>query len=589
MKQLSKRIVAICSCIMLIIMHIFVLGGSGSRDEKLVKAEEITKSLLISNDENYDGVCSGYYIKGLDEKEDFILVTSNNGGYAIFTTEFQLVEYSRYNKSPYGDIAKSNSYYAGPANYFEKEDDEIISVRTGEKITKEEKINLSTAVKDTLRDIHQQDKIETEKIKKIELEQKRTEEENRVKTIDEHVEINEQELASLGEEIAMSSIGTGDLGPVEETFTQGLVASTNLIEDYNYFLQSPYLGINDNGNSIAVAVQLLLSFNNWSKDSRLITEPKFLARYDSEGVLKPESLNQPYGKDYISTTYKSDYGVNNILSTTNQYLNWYSTFTQDQINNFDEVLANSKSFFEYLYYSIECLYGLVQGNEVCDGIWKYIQDYTDLIYGVDFILGYSEYQSISQALPSEEIENNRPALSVIRTRYYVETILQDIQWVVIYGEQQLRINGIYTDGYIAHFGFNDLEYVWFNKELVEHTVIMELTHEHNYQPLETNSHIIECKIENGGCGSRKTTNQHSPNYLGNCELIYNVKTGEETNFHFAFCSCGYAHKVSHNYQYRTAGLNNHYKYCSSCGLSARLEAHTFKYGNCYYCGQLDFA
>ena len=583
MKQLCKRIIAIGVCSLLISMHLFILGGSGYRDEKLVKAEEITKALIVANDEEYDGECSGYYIKGLDEQEDYILVTSNKGGYAIFTTEFQLIEYSPYNTSPFGETAKADSYYAGPANYFEKaENEEIKNVHTGEKIAQEEKLEIATAVKGALKDILEQDKLKTEEIKKIEIEQKQKEEKNRVKTIEEHEELNQQSL-SLGTDVSETNAPPTVSG-IEDIFTDGVVSSTVLIDDFNYFVQSPYIGVNDNGDSAAIATQLFLSFNNWSKDSRLITEPKFLARYDEQGQLKDGVLDEPYSKDYISTTYISDYGPEHRLETTEQYVQFQWDYWGDESGYFEGILQNPKSFFEYIYYDLECLMGVDDLSQITNTTINYIDRYTELT-PFDYRMGVNPFQPDSADLASEEIDVDRPTMAVIETSYeVVDGIIQDIQWVVVYGKQRLCINNVYTDGFIAHFGFEGLEYVWFNRELLNSVIVMELYHEHDYQPVEDNAHIIECSIENGGCGSRKTTENHAPNYWSNCDLIYNFKTEEETDYHFAYCSCGFAQKAEHMYTYENLNQDFHNIKCSACNLTPKQERHTFKYGYCYFCG-----
>ena len=586
MKQLSRKIVAIGLCVLMITMHLFALGGSGYRDEKLVKAEEITKALIVANDENYDGECSGYYIKGLDEQEDYILVTSNKGGYAIFTTEFQLIEYSPYNTSPFGETAKADSYYAGPANYFAKvENEEIKNVHTDKKIAQEEKLEIATAVKGKLKEIHEQDKLKTEENKKVEIEQKQKEEENRVKTIDEHEELNQQQA------LEQSSIG-GDYGlnveipNTNDTFTGGVISSTTLIQDYNFFLQSPYIAINDNGNSAAIAVQLFLSFNNWSADNRLITEPKFLARYDEQGNLKEYVLNEPYSKEYISTTYISNYGNGQVLDSNNDYISRYTSFTEEQYNNFDQILDNAKSFYEYLYYMFEYYKAEVGPSDLCVAMTNYITQYTSLDEE-DYNIGLNIVEKPAREITIEQIEANRPVINTALTAYQIEGITQTYQWVVTYGIQRLLIEDVFVDGLIAHFGYDGMEYVWFNKEFMQNVITMQLNHNHVYQPVEDNSHIIECSVENGGCGSRKTTEEHTLNYWSNCDLIYNFKTEEETDYHFAYCSCGFAQKTGHLYTYDSPNQEFHTIKCSACNLTPKQERHTFKYGNCYFCGMTE--
>ena len=138
-----KNIIKIFYSIMMIgiLVSTMILTSFSSADEILLNAEEITAKLLsvgLNEDESV-GYINTSYIKGLNEETDYILAECETGGYAIFEKDtYELIEYSPIGQSPYHAINKSESYYAGPVNYFKKSNDGFENLNTKETISKTE-------------------------------------------------------------------------------------------------------------------------------------------------------------------------------------------------------------------------------------------------------------------------------------------------------------------------------------------------------------------------------------------------------------------------------------------------------------------
>lgn len=545
MKLVVKRTVAIFCCVVFVAMYLVVLGGSGDRDEKLVKAEELTKELMLAVNEDYDDVCTAYYLKGLDEQEDYILVTGGENGYAVFTTDYQLIEYSPYDKNPYGSTKKTECYYGGPANYYEKEDNnDIKNVNTGKKIDNEEKQKLSSNVKSKLKEIYEQDKLTTEETKKI------NEEEN-LYTIDEHSVLN----LNTSESILSTQSNLGDIDDIINFEEKIAVGNSTLISDYKFFLVPPLMGNNNTSACASVAIQLLLSYNNWSKDGRLIPA-KFLYRYETGTTTLREDLKEkPYHREYISGSGTESSSTIDLTKSP----------------------ENATTLFEYLVLTVNKDTLPVAVNGVKNGIKNYLNVFCQDIEDEFTVNGYGYPLTNNLSILKNEINNDRPVIAMIQ--YDDENGNYTWHHVVAYGYQTLSVNGVSTKGIIAHFGWDNKNYVWFNENWCLGFVTMQSTHEHSNQTLSTNSHILECTT----CGGRSTNDDH---VFVSYRKTENSETQFAQKYHYAICSCEYMIKDTHTMTYKTKGVANHFKECKYCHYSCE-EEHTMKYGCCYYCGQID--
>lgn len=293
--KLLQMIIAFILIAALVGVYFTVLGASAVRTDEQLKAERATYVLLnyekmkelariekeseISDlfhkddEEDISKAVLSYNIKGLDEAEDYILVTgAGNGGYAVYAKDsLELLEFSPFCESPYKTVEKDKAYYGGPMSYYEKKNEVLKNIDTGEEITVEKANEIATSLKDVEQAIKQERAVE-----------KQTEAE---------------EVSQIGKESLNLQQATSD-DVIKEKDMTGIV-SQKLISDYKYFTLNPYHHNNEVEECAGVALQLLLGYNNWSKDGRLITNNDYLM---GRNIENNTNLNNPYSYDSISTT-----------------------------------------------------------------------------------------------------------------------------------------------------------------------------------------------------------------------------------------------------------------------------------------------
>ena len=142
----------------------FMVGSGVEIDPVLATAEEAAKKLFVMGEqkneliiENPNKENGAYvyanYLQGLDGNEDYIIAQRDCGGYAIFEKEsMEIIEYSSLGNSPYSNIKKEDTYYAGPINYYKKEKGEVKNIHTGKSIKKEKLSEVAKKIKDNLAD-----------------------------------------------------------------------------------------------------------------------------------------------------------------------------------------------------------------------------------------------------------------------------------------------------------------------------------------------------------------------------------------------------------------------------------------------------
>lgn len=128
--------------------------GTMNVDAELSVAEGITRKIFQANAQDGKREKEAFhadYLQGLDEENDYIIVNSSVGGYAIFEREgMELIEYSDTNASPYGQESEE-IYYAGPTNYYQKENETFKHLYTGEKFEKTQMHEVAKAVKEKIK------------------------------------------------------------------------------------------------------------------------------------------------------------------------------------------------------------------------------------------------------------------------------------------------------------------------------------------------------------------------------------------------------------------------------------------------------
>ena len=542
----KARILALALGTMFVVSSTFCLSSTKIIDETLNLAEQTARQIFSQSEEETFGTVSAQYLSGLDGEKDYILVNRHPQGYAIFEKEnMELMEYSEVGGSPYSSIDKNEIYYAGPAGYYQKEEDNVTHIYTKETIKAEEKEKIAQKVKGKI------------KKEKLEREEKKKEEKD-------IVEKEEKPLSNtISNASTISLLGAGQhIDDSIEGAITGNYNSTNkkYITDYHYFLLDPAHGTNGdegaNNSCGIVATQLLLSYNNWSKDGRIITNPDFL--------LNRTGIYNPYDDFIIGTTSETTFKKTDIRQT---------------------------SFFRWLLDNI--IWSDIIGSSMLllkQGIEKYLDEEASQVaenISVGLYLSDLDLNTTPCRRIESEINAGRPTLVRIWFNDQDYETVKVGHCVVVYGYQTFQINGESLDGYIAHFGWGaDSTNTWFRKSWVESCLTFEVEpHGNNgnlhndvmlYDENGTARDVVRCTVCNR---IAKSGEIHNYEYL----MLDSSKGGYHT-FHQTKCFCGYKVNEYHDLVYSSINLYRHKASCSKC-YYYMTEEHSDKFGYCFYCGQ----
>lgn len=192
---------------------------------------------------------SSEYLYGFNDSPDYIYVDFEGYGYAVyFGNTMELMEYAPTGSLPYSDNI-TQKYYAGPSNYFSRKGEQFINTLTGENL------HLSRADAASY----------SRQISEVFLQ-------NSVSRQDYLLEVESPMNADGEIERRFPSntnpdIDTGALITADPPGTAG----TTYIPNAQYFTPTnPTHGFNEHGTCGSVAAQLLLSYNNFYNDRRII-------------------------------------------------------------------------------------------------------------------------------------------------------------------------------------------------------------------------------------------------------------------------------------------------------------------------------
>ena len=527
MKNKTKRILATALCGILTVSSTVFLGSVVEVDEDLERAKELAKSIFVQVEEEQEQpYYYADYMKGLDGEEDYIIVGRHNAsGYAVFErSEMELVEYSETGEMP---ITNTNtSYYAGPANYYVEENEEYKHIGSGEKVDKQKGKEKAKKVKEKIK-----------KIKKDRKEKKEKEKEEQQKEQQEQVE-----QAQIGG-MSYNPLGNSLVQPLANIYPNGTVTDADeysviqrkYISNYEYFKYLTQAGYGENTTNTCptVATQILLSYNNWANDGRLIEQEEFhLSDWNSDDMKK-----QPYNPVRLGTS-------NEFYETLLDYLqfapDWFGTH-------------------------ISMLPGRIE---------DYLENYTDIADTVSI-----EYDNDTPMTTlKDEIDEDRPALAYIV--YYDTEDNDSMEHIIVaYGYQTFLIGDEEVDGIVGHFGWYDYPSdLWANEEWLRAAMTFQMSHVHNDMLLnQSDAHILVCDT----CKRTKTDDNHmrsSCRFIPETDLEYRI-------YHIEICTCGYEAKLPHITQYVAEDTLTHKISCTICGKRVDTLPHYYKYGNkCFDCG-----
>ncbi len=551
---MKKRIVSLGLCVLLS-LYTIILGSSAFVDTTLEKATEITRALFNvgkTEEELYPAYISSSYLKGLDGEEDYILSQGEAGGYAIYEKEsMELIEYS-IDGEAYASIDKEDRYYGGPVNHFTEENNQIKNINSKDKLTKKQAKEVAKQLKQKLKEDRQRRK----ELKKAEKQGAKID-----------------TGAKSGQEAAVF------IDADEYIFT-----NRKYIDKWQFFWNNQQHGVNVDGTCTTIATQLLLAYNNWANDGRLIPKnvPDSSIRFFEKDTYTDKEKEQPYS-DLMRATNSSDDREDSELS--------FYEVLRDYINPY----ALSKNEYDMGLTSNPLNNGAGMGVAE-SGILRFFKNYNPDMSSLVEVCQFSDGSKTNQAycvdVLKNAIDSNIPAIACIE---YYESSSQGLQTarhsVVVYGYQTVKINGVHLNGFIANFGWNkdgdgNKTNIWFSDSWVYGFLYIMLTnHNHQDQEINENNHVLQCET----CGRITTTEQHNFNSGEGIPIKFSDSTYDK-NYHYEKCSCGQYAKLCHApFTYNSknvGGWGIHGVHCPKCSPCDTLfyEEHWYKYGNqCVLC------
>ena len=407
-------------------------------------------------------ISSCQYLYNLDDSADYVYVEFKNGGYVIYAKQtMEMLEYSLHGSLPYKDL-NASKYYAGPENYFyKKENNRFLNITTGEQI----------------------DILETET--NIIANNIRSSIIN--ETVSEYADIIDDEIISIDKNDFLTNEYSAP-----ELDSDNLIAASStagyLIPNYRYFLLTPTIGDNyvgesyGNGNSGTcgpVAAQILLSYNNYYNNRKII-EDRFLNGYnDDSDTVTIKEKNPNYCIDPMSMT------------------EWtLGTRSEDSGKN---------SFYS------EIISRIMKPNtsgstnkEVKNGIASYLNS---RLSTSEYSVNYKEkgwffgYSPIDSSIIKKELDTGRPIIISMDSNLGGSN-----HFVIGYGYQNYTYadgSGTY-EGYVVHYGWqgSSRACVWINSAWCDGYVSLKINHTHSYRTVGTipgtNRTEYKCKT----CGHR---------------------------------------------------------------------------------------
>ncbi len=466
MKKIRK--ITSFSFLLLPVLVLFILSSLSGTMTAFASTESTT---ILSNAEKssslgtVESVFSGKsvssceYIYNLDDSADYIYVEFENGGYAVYAKNtMEMMEYSLQGNLPY-DTSVSKKYYAGPSNYLQNVDGQFYNVESGEQLTlsKAEAYEFANTVRDSV--------LET---KANDLSLKQT-------------NVVDEVLSVLN---SSNNAGEPDID------TKKLIpASLNgtLIENVQFFLANPKRGENydgvkygegNSGTCGPVAAQLLLGYNNFYNDRRIIPD-KYLNGYDhtnntvSDREKNPNTCSDPMHLDEWTTGTSSE-------NTKDSF--YYKIITSIMKKN-----ATGAS-----------------NKEVKNGMDKYL---SEVLSTSDYSLKYEEkgwffgYKPISSSIIKAEIDAGRPL--ILSMDSHLGGSNHD---VVGYGYEDYTYTtgeGTYS-GYVVNFGWQGMSRasVWINANWCDGYVSLKMNHTHSYNYVGAIPNSDRTEYKCSTCGQR---------------------------------------------------------------------------------------
>lgn len=400
----------------------------GNRLDDFIKSSEVPIRNKIVKKQKY--------MYNLDGTPDYLYVEFENGGYIVFhKSSMTMMEYSM-RKRKHVDISKKE-YYGGPGVYLVKDGDDFIDQVSNRRfqISVEESKNISDSIRN-----------------EILCDGKSVDFNNNLNSNLMYnsfaVEKNDYEY-TISDEISGEKPGLDTDNLI--IFEKG---NGTYIPNFRYFLKKPKHGSNSTGTCGAVAAQLLLSYNNYYSDRRIIDN-----RYLYGDSNSPED-NPNYCRDPMLMTPKT-LGTRGVLENGSDDFN---------------------SFFSYVVKKIPANATV---NQMVQGIKSILYDRArELSVSMGYDVNSKNGGWFFGTLPvntsgvKTEIDSGRPAILLMQ-----ESLGATNHYIVAYGysDYQYPNSSESYSGFITHFGWGDEAInVWVNSAWCCSYITLKMEHVHSY-------------------------------------------------------------------------------------------------------------
>lgn len=492
--DIYKRNTKIFIVLVICIIAIGVCVALGKNDTKVYAMQS---SLQQSNLHSINDIVSATeiedngYLYNYDGSIDYIYIDfAGSNGYIILLEETsEIVEYTTQGDFPYENI-DGDKYYGGPNAYYVKNENNIQNILTDETFECTDDLFLSNAGK-----IRQVFSVQSKSIaENIDLLKNKS---NRLAAVSQQMKHNIiQQTSTIGGNSTANSVS---VPPYDKDNPISPTAGAQYIENAEYFItpnEYPKYGNNTNGTCVTVASQLLLSYNNYYNDRRII---------DNMYLFGDETNNPENNPNYC----------------------------QDPEKITSETIGSTQSFHDMLLnnYNIVTYYA-----DAKTGLEAYLRD-RNVSGNVNLNSNLSG--SLNQNIVITELDAGRPI--IVGTKSELAGVTNFNHAMVAYGYESFAAysssgdDTVYT-GYIVNFGwdYNGDGYraqVWTNASWFNVAISMDINHIHEYATIDTieDDCIKICKCY---CGHREvvSTRRHIFNDFGYEGSTYSWKGLVEMRF-----------------------------------------------------------
>ncbi|MDR1094604.1 MAG: hypothetical protein LBL66_10715 [Clostridiales bacterium] len=450
------------------------ISSAVSIDDVAVSGDIATVSRELFGDAEIE---SRGYLYNLDDSPDYIYTDFGDLGYAVYAREtFELLEYSLSSGLPYS--SGSRKYYAGPTHYLNREGEEFVNVATGE-------VAAAVGTADTV--------AYAREMRGRFFNRERMGHEYAVGNLnylyDEFVDNDELIVSGIDSATSLSmskntpSIDRNNLIPADPPGA----AETAYIPNAQYFLKNPLHGSNSNAGIPdtcgAVAAQLLLSYNNYYMDRRII-DNGFLN--GSNTTLAERNKNPNFCDDPMRMTPETLGSRSGATGNDSYFLNVVNSIPTSA------TVAQEKNGLKNL---------LNARNQQIPGTINFEVNSHATALGLG-------WWSINTADIVSEIDQGRPLIVGMNRG------LGGLDhFVVGYGYQTMcssATNNTNQFGYIVHMGWagnhttsnsGSNSNVWINSSWCDSYVSLQINHTHNYNNYVGGQYD---EIRCGECGHRRS-------------------------------------------------------------------------------------